>query len=341
MLPLIEYTRGGLRESVHLGALAVVDETGRVLAQVGDIAQPIFMRSAAKPWQALSLIASGAADLFGLTPREVALSCASHSGEHAHLTVAAGMAAKIGVSAADLRCGSHPVESIETENDLVRQGAARDDLYNNCSGKHLGMLAQAKLLGQPLPTYLDMDGAVQQAILQRVAHVCALPMTAIQLGIDGCSAPNFAVPLHAAAHAMARMMAPNGLAPDLRDAAIRVTQAMGAHPEMVQGQAGFDTIVMQTLPGALIAKRGAEGVQAIALAPGVAGPHALGLVVKIGDGGARAAIPAAAEALRQLNACPPALHDALNAHGWLPPTPQANWRGLETGQARAVFEVRR
>jgi L-asparaginase II len=341
MLPLIEFTRGALCESTHLGALAVVDETGRVVASVGDIEHTTFLRSAAKPWQALSLLASGAAQMFGLTPREVALACASHRGERTHLQVAAGMATKIGVSADDLRCGSHPVEAVETEDDLVRQGGTRNDLYNNCSGKHLGMLAQARLLRQPLPTYLEADGPVQQAILARVAHLCDMPVNAIQLGIDGCSAPNFAVPLRVAAHAMARLMAPDGLIPELREAATYVTRAMSTHPDMVQGQDGFDTVVMQALPGAVVAKRGAEGVQTLALAPGMAGPHALGLVVKIADGAARAAPLAVAEALRQLNACPPALQTALAQHGWLLPAPQRNWRGLDTGQARAVFTVTR
>lgn len=333
MVPLIEFTRGGLSESVHLGALAVVGADGRLIAAAGDPQTRVFVRSSGKPFQALPLVSSGAAARWQLNERELALACASHRGSAAHLAVARGLGGKLGLTAADLQCGMHTVEDDETEAELIRTGALRDAFYHNCSGKHLGMLATARHLGQPTEHYLDVDGPVQQGVLAAVAQFCDVPVAEIGLGTDGCSAPNFALPLAATALGVARLLDPAAPAE-----ARTVTGAMMRHPDMVQGDGGFDTELMRLLPGRAISKRGAEGVQIVGLAPH-AGRPALGLVVKVADGSARAAVPAMAAALAQLGLLTEDDSAALRARGWLPPTAQRNWRGLQTGELRAVFRV--
>ena len=331
MIPLIEYTRGTLSESVHYGAVVVVDATGRALASAGDTGAPVFVRSSGKPFQALPLVASGAAAAWGYTGRELALACASHRGSAIHVEAARGIAARLSVTAEDLQCGTHVVEDSETEAELIRSGGRRDSFHHNCSGKHLGMLATARHLGQPIEGYLEVAGAVQQGVLRSVSQFCDVPAAEIGLGTDGCSAPNFAVPLAATALGVARL-----LDPDAPAEAQTVTKAMMQHPEMVQGDGGFDTEFMRLLAGRAISKRGAEGVQIIGLAPH-AGRPAIGLVVKVADGSARAATPAAAAALAQLGLLSADELAEVQARGWLPPVPQRNWRGLLTGEMRALF----
>lgn len=333
MVPLIEFTRGGLSESVHSGAVVVVRADGQVLASVGDDGARVFVRSSGKPFQALPLVSSGAAAAWGYSARELALACASHSGSAAHIAVARGIAARIGFSAEDLQCGTHVVENSATEAELIRSGAKRDAFFHNCSGKHLGMLATARHLGQPLAQYLDVSGPVQQGVLSAVAQFCGVPVGQIGLGTDGCSAPNFALPLVATALGVARLMDPDAPAE-----ARTVTGAMTQHPDMVQGDGGFDTEVMRLRPGKIISKRGAEGVQIVGLAPH-AGRPAVGLIVKIADGASRAAVPAMATALAQLGLLGADETAALQARSWLPPTPQRNWSGLTVGDVRAVFRA--
>jgi len=332
--PLIEYTRGALSESVHVGTVVVVAADGRLIAAVGDPDARVFVRSAGKPFQALPVVSSGAAAAWEMSARELALACASHRGAAVHVAVARGFAARLGLTAADLQCGTHEVEDRDTEADLIRSGTPRDAFLHNCSGTHLAMLATARHLGQPTERYLSVDGAVQQGVLAAVSRFCDVPVHAIGLGTDGCSAPNFALPLRATALGVARL-----LDPDAPAEARVVTGAMMQHPEMVQGDGGFDTEFMRMLPGRAIAKRGAEGVQIVGLAP-QAGWPALGLVVKIADGSARAAVPAMASAMAQLGLLKADETAALRARGWLPPTTQRNWSGLLTGEVRALFSLK-
>ncbi|MBL8057599.1 MAG: asparaginase [Anaerolineales bacterium] len=341
--PLIEYTRGGLVESVHAGALAVADAAGRLVAAWGDPQAVVFLRSSAKPFQAVPLVESGAADAAGLTPRELALTCASHRGLDMHVAVVSAMQAKIGAGEADLQCGTHPLDDPDTVRQLILAGQAPTPNRHNCSGKHTGMLALARHLGQPLDDYLNPHGPVQRAILEAFAALCGVAPAEVVVGIDGCSAPNFAVPLAAAARAFARLADPAGLPPARAAALRRLYAAMTAHPEMVRAPGGFDTELMRRLGGRLVAKGGAEGYQAIGLAPGALGPGspALGLTLKVADGGSRAVGLAAAEALRQLGALTPAEWAGLEPHGFTLPQPVTNWRGLVVGEARAAFHLPR
>jgi L-asparaginase II len=342
-LPVVELTRGGRVESLHHGAIAVVDTSGRLVASYGDPQVVTFLRSSAKPFQALPLVEDGAAERFGFTPREIAFTCASHMGMDMHVEVANAIQAKIGVTEGDLLCGVHEPGDPETAQRLQREGRAPTPYRHNCSGKHIGMLAQARHRGLPIADYINPAHDIQQTILRTFADVCGLEATAVVVGVDGCSAPNFAVPLASAATAFARLADPFSL-PAARASALSVIfSAMTAHPEMIRGPGGFDTELMRVRPGIIVSKGGAEGYQGIGLAPGTLGPGspALGVALKIADGAARAVPVVALEVLRQLGAIGEAELAALAGLGFAPRQRLENFRRLVVGEMRPCFELAR
>ncbi len=348
--PVVEVTRGDTVESVHYGAIAVTDADGRLRASWGDPDAITFLRSSAKPFQALPLLESGAADAFGLTPRELAIVCASHSGTDAHVDLIRQVQAKVGVQESDLRCGTHPPYDDETRRRLAKEGAAPTPNRHNCSGKHTGMLTQARFFSEPLGTYESPGHPVQARILEAFAEMCGLAPTDVHIGIDGCSVPTFAVPLRAAAAAYARLADPSGLPSTRADACRRVMHAMVTNPDMVGGPGRFDTQLMQAAGGKILCKGGAEGYRGMALAPGALGPGspALGIAMKVSDGdlgkrtespaGQRAAARAALAALIDLGALDGAAVQALAEFG---PQPITNFRGLLVGEVRSCFRLDR
>jgi L-asparaginase II len=339
--PVLELTRGGQVESVHFGALAVADARGQLLAWVGDPQAVTYLRSSAKPFQALPLIETGAAQALGFTPREIALACASHSGSQLHIETVRGMQVKAGLRESDLGCGAHPVEDEASTAQLIRAGQAPTPIYHNCSGKHTGMLAVAQHCGWPLDTYLDPQHPLQQHILRDFAALCGMDPEQVRLGVDGCSAPNFAVPLANAATAFARLADPGTTAH--ADGLRAIFGAMTTHPEMVHAPGGFDTVLMQVGAGRWVCKRGAEAYLGMGIAPGAmgSGSPAVGLALKIADGGARATPLVVMEALRQLHALTDEDQRPLAAAGFALPQPVKNWRGTLIGEARAVFALQR
>jgi L-asparaginase II len=288
--PIFQLTRGKIIESLHFGAIAVVEPSGRLVAWYGDPELVTFTRSSAKPFQALPFIENGGASTYGLIQREIALLCASHSGTDEHVAVVRSIQAKTGVSESDLLCGIHAPYHKETADAMRARGEKPTPNRNNCSGKHTGMLAYAKMLGFPpdpdgLP-YIDPDHPVQHMILDKFAEMCDLSVDDIQIGIDGCSAPNFAVSLRSFALAFARLCDPEGL-PKARAAACHtITSAMLTNPDMIGGPDSFDTHLMQAAQGRVVCKGGAEGYQAFGVMPGALQPGspALGIAFKISDG---------------------------------------------------------
>ncbi|MBI2962725.1 MAG: asparaginase [Deltaproteobacteria bacterium] len=256
----------------------------------GDTRSPVFLRSAAKPFQAVAVVRSGAADRFAIPEDELALIAASHSGEAMHTERVARLLSRLGLDASALGCGAHPPFHAET---AARIGGRFTALHHNCSGKHAGMLALALRLGAPPGSYLDPDGPVQRTIRETIAAVCGLRCERIPTAIDGCSATTFAVPLAAAARAFSLLARPREAPADLREPIARVARAMARHPELVGGSGRFDTRLMQATAGRLLAKAGAEGVQGAC-----DGRSGLGLCLKVRDGSARAVAPAALEVLR-------------------------------------------
>jgi L-asparaginase II len=320
---VVEITRGGRVESAHRGAGAVVDAQGRLVFGFGDIERPVFPRSAVKAIQALPLVESGAADRFALTPEELALACASHSGEPAHVATAAGMLAKAGLTEAALACGAHWPLNAEAARALGSTGPGA--LHNNCSGKHAGFLCLACAEGWPTEGYERAEHQVQREGKAALEDVCGEKLDDDRRGLDGCSIPTWALPLQSLALGFARLGAGQGLAPKRAAAAKRLFAAIAAHPFHVAGTGRFDTEAMTLLKGRAITKTGAEGVFCAAL------PElGLGLAVKADDGATRAAEAMIAALLARF------LPDAPEGFARLAAPKLKNWRGAEVGVIRAA-----
>ncbi len=347
---LFEVTRGNLVESVHYGSIAVMDSNGKSISSYGDPHEVAFLRSGAKPFQALPFVERGGVEYFGFTPRELSISCASHEGSALHVQTVEGIQKKVGLEESHLQCGVHMPGDVAAFKSLIAEGRQPHANQNNCSGKHTAMLAHARMRGLPLENYLDLHHPVQQDILATFAEMCLIPIDEVELGTDGCSAPNFAVPLDRAALAMARLCDPRGLSDARSSACRKITSAMTTHPEMVSGYGEFDEQLMHVGAGKIVCKRGAEGYQLIGLLPGVPGPDSpgVGIAVKVSDGdAARMALdlthsprvrPAVVvEILRQLGALSSEQEQALAPFG--PAKAVKNHRGLVTGQSRPVFEL--
>jgi L-asparaginase II len=292
---LVEVTRGAMVESRHRGAAVVADAAGGVVLAWGDIAQPVYARSALKPLQAMPLVESGAADRFALEPEELAIACGSHHGEAAHVAVVGAWLARIGCTAADLECGSHAPLDAAAAASLIRSGAAPSALHSNCSGKHTGFLATARHLGEATGGYVRPDHPVQRRILATLEAMTGLDLSRAARGTDGCGIPVIAIPLAGLARAMARMVDPQGLDASRAEAARRLLAAMAAAPLMVSGSTGFTTALLAAAGASVRAKPGAEGVFAAALPL-----LGLGITLKIGDGSGRAAEVALAAILMRL-----------------------------------------
>jgi len=309
-IPMVDVTRGERVESTHAVAACACDDAGTVLLEFGTIGVPVFLRSAAKPFIAAAAVRAGVVERFGLDASEVAVMCASHSAEPRHLEAAASILAKIGATTGDLQCGGKP-----------------DALHNNCSGKHAGILALARLRGEPFDGYLDAAHPVQQEILAFCERAFEDRFTPDRLAVDGCGIPVFATTLAKAARAFARFATLRGYEEGDRRALLAVRDAMVADPAMVSGTGRFDTDLMLASGGSIVAKGGAEGVHASALlGPGT------GLVLKTIDGAARAAAPAALALLDRLNGLDAGARERLAGHAR---PPVHNVAGRVVGEIRA------
>lgn len=340
-LPVLETTRGQTVESIHYGAVVVVDNAGKMIAHYGSPQGVVFLRSTAKPFQALPFIEAGGHEHFDLTPKEIALMCASHSGTDEHVETALGIQQKAGITEDDLQCGIHDPTHAGTRKAMRKRGEEVTPNRNNCSGKHSGMLAHAKFKNLPIENYLDTQHGVQQSITQTFAEMCDLTPDDVKLGIDGCSAPNFAVPLYNAALAWARLADPTGLSEERAAACRTITSAMTTHPDMVGGPDRFDTDLMTAAGGKIVCKGGAEGYEGIGVMPGAMGEGspALGIVLKISDGDPRGRAGGAVvvETLRQLGTLDDATAQAMKTYG--PTGTITNHRKIEVGQKYPVFEL--
>jgi L-asparaginase II len=350
--PLFELTRGDafqdlrgqIVESIHFGALAVVDAKGNLLASVGDPNTVTYLRSSAKPFQALPLMESGGRERYHLTEREVALICSYHSGTDEHVEAVKALQEKVGALESDLLCGTHAPFHEETAEALRQRGEAPTPNRHNCSGKHTGMIAYARLRGLPYDEYINPQHPIQRTIIAAFAEMCNLSVDQVQVGTDGCSVPNFAVPLYHAALAYARLCDPQtgGVTPPSRaQACAEITRAMMTHPEMVGGPGRFDTRLMQTAEGRIVSKGGAEGYQAIGIMPGVMNPASpgVGIAIKISDGDlkGRAIGAVSLEVLRQLGVLSASELELLAEFG--PVFPLSNFRKYTVGVGRPNLKL--
>ena len=328
--PLIQRTRGGTAECVHFGAVAVVNLRGQVTAHVGDPGYVTFTRSTLKALQALPFVQGGGPAYFGFTQPQIAMLCASHGGEDMHVQAAEDMLAKAGLTYKVLRCGCHVPSHFGATQCPVPAGLAYDERHHNCSGKHAGFVAHCVQHGLPVDGYIDPGHPLQQSVRQAVAQAVGMPPDAMPMGIDGCSAPNYAMPLSRLALGYARLASRDADTP-FGDSFVQLADAMTAHPEMVSGTGRNDLAFMQAGRGDWVTKVGADGVQVVA-----SRERGEAFAIKISDGDKPALFAATVEVLDQL--------------GWLDDTQRQllapwraalllNLRGLEVGTREPVFRL--
>jgi L-asparaginase II len=322
--PLSEVTRGNVVESVHFGAVAVVDRDGRVLRAAGDPFTLTFTRSALKPVQALPFTAGGGVERFGFSQAQVALMCASHSGEPRHVEAVTDMLARARCIPADLQCGTHAPGFYEARGE-VPPPPPYSPLQHNCSGKHSGMLAWCEQSGESKADYLAFDHPLQTTIRRAVATFTGVAEARLVPGIDGCSAPNYAVPLAALARAFARLASAD-VDPDYGMAPRVLADAMMKHPDMVSGERRSDLALMAAGRGDWVTKIGAEGVQAIGVRS-----QGIGIAIKVSDGQKRGLYPAIVAVLDALGLLDATAREALAP--WASRIVR-NYRGIETGAVR-------
>ncbi|MHB0885300.1 MAG: asparaginase [Bacillota bacterium] len=326
-------TRGPIVECIHRGDIAVVDPEGRLVAHAGDPDKVTYMRSSAKPIQALNVVLTGAADHFGLDDQELAITCASHDAEDQHVNTVRSVLTKLGLDESALLCGVHAPVNAAAARALVVAGKKPGPVHNNCSGKHSGMLAVARQLGAPLDNYLALDHPVQQMNLAVVAEFAGVDPTSVIVGVDGCGVPVFGLPMRAMARAFARLAAPEVLRPELAAAARRVVVAMQKNPTLIEGTGRFTSRLIEVGAGRLVAKSGAEGVFCAGSLQ-----KKLGLAVKGEDGSLRPLPPVVLKALSELGAVGP---DDLAALAKFTRPVVKNNRGDRVGEVIAVAELRR
>lgn len=339
-VPLVEVTRGEIVESIHYGAFIAIDARGRVIAGRGDANLMTYPRSSMKPFQALPFIERGGDVAFDFTQQEIALICASHAGTDLHKSVLEDMHAKIGTSESDLACGVHWPGDADTRAAMKAAGEEPTPFRHNCSGKHTGMLAHARLRELPIEDYLNPQHPVQVTIRETLAEMVGLQSEAMPLGIDGCSAPVYGIPLRNMAQGVAKLADPEGLPKERAEACRKITGAMMRHPVMVAGPGKFDTELMLAAAGKVFCKGGAEGYQILGVLPGVLDDDApgIGIAIKIADGDAKGRARTSVS-LAILTALGVLDEDALSQLSEFGDVPVKNWRKLEVGEVRTAFTI--
>lgn len=339
-VPLVEVTRGDIVESIHYGSLVISQPDGKIVFSIGDITNPTYLRSASKPFQTLAFLERGGAEHYALTEQEVAIICASHSGTDEHLAVLEKLQKKIGITESMLQCGVHAPYHAPTAQAYRDRGEDFHSNHSDCSGKHSGMLAFAKMINAPLENYLDTQHPVQQAMLRTFAEMCAYDVEKVKLGTDGCSAPVFAVPLINSAGAYARLCQPDGLSEDRARSCRLIVQSMMNHADMVGGPQRFDTDITRAGNGSFMTKIGAEGFHGIGILPGKASGFktSLGIVIKISDGDLplRAGCVVALHVLKTLGVLDRKKAEAVKAYDRRPVT---NWSNKTIGEIRPSIEL--
>lgn len=322
-----------MTESVHRGHISVVDFRRHTIAFAGNPDYYTYIRSTAKPIQAIPLLEAGGLERYSFTPAELALCCASHNGESAHAETTLAVLRKAGLDESALRCGVHEPLYRPAADALKQSGQTATPLHNNCSGKHAGMLALSVLLQVPSQQYTATAHPVQLKMLQTIAEMCGVAPESIGIGTDGCGVPVFAMPLSALAYGYARLGRPEELPAPRADACRQVIGAMRKAPYYVAGTGRYDTRLAEITGGRVIGKMGAEGVYALTVPQ-----EGLGLALKIEDGAERALYPAATEALLQLGLLSPSEAKQLEAFHQPAVT---NRRGETVGIIRPVFRLQR
>ena len=296
---LAEVYRGDTIESVHYGSIVVVNNQGKILFYAGDPDLITYTRSALKPIQVVPLVERGGLTKFGFDLQGLAIMCGSHAGTHIHTEQVVKNLEKIGLDESYLQCGSHPPLYYTADNILPRREETFTPIQHNCSGKHSGMLALALLLECDPKRYLEFEYEPQQVVLKAVSDICEIPEAELKHGIDGCSLPNYAMPITGFALGYANLASLKAKSKTRIEAFRTIIDAMQKYPFMVSGEKRSDYYLSQALPTQIIAKLGGEAIQGVAILG-----KKWGMAVKIADGNFRALGPVVVEALRQLQILP-------------------------------------
>lgn len=330
--PLAVSYRGGRIDALHYGSIAVVDADGRIVFSVNNPQYPTYLRSSIKMIQALPVVLSGTADRFGFTDAELAVCCASHSGARYHLEAVSSMLEKIGLGEEALGCGAHDPSDRSEHARLICTDHAPTQLHNNCSGKHAGMLAVCRTMGWPIEDYLSLEHPLQQWIFDLMAEHAGIAREDIGLGIDGCSLPAYHMPISNAAAALARYMDRANAGEPAHN---RIVRAITAWPEMIGENGSFDTELIRALRGRAIAKRGAMAMFVIAINTERYGP--LGIAAKLEDGNMMPMPVILMRVLESIGELSQEEHALLDTYRMVH---IRNWRGIETGELVAEFELK-
>lgn len=324
--------RGETVESVHFGAVAVVDSKGKLIYSFGDPYFITYLRSAAKPFQAIPLLTSGAADEFGFTPKETAIICGSHNGQKKHTDVVKSILKKIGLSEKHLQCGTHIPHYYTINNIPPPKGARFRPIHNNCSGKHAGILALSVYYGWNTKNYLSPEHPAQLMILNAISEICEYPKKKIGIGVDGCGVPVFAMPLYNMALGFARLITQKGNDEKTSKSYQIITSSMVRYPEMVSGFGRFDLALAKAGKGNILSKAGVA-LYCLGLLD-----RGWGMAAKVVDGARSAIGPVVCEALRQLGAVKKS--DMRKFGEWALPIIR-NHKGDKVGFIRAEFKLKR
>jgi L-asparaginase II len=326
---IVTVSRGSHTESVHQGHIAIVDYKDNLVYSYGNPNHFTFIRSTAKPLQAIAVVESGATEHF--SSAEIALLCASHSGEMKHVELVQTILQKLQLPISALQCGVHEPFHKHSKELLLRQNEKPTALHNNCSGKHVGMLALAVHLHHPWQLYTDIDHPIQQCLLKTISEMSVTPMSEIEIGIDGCSVPVYGMSIRKLALAYARLGQPIQLSQTRSKACLRILGCLRKHPYYIAGSNRFDTQLIEATNGAIIGKMGAEGVFALTIPA-----KGWGIAIKVADGAERALYPTVIETLAQLNLLDP---QSLTALSSFHKPSIMNWQGAKVGSIVPCFQL--
>lgn len=280
MNKVVNIYRGSNVENSHLGHIAVVDSNGKLLYSYGDPYRMTYARSSIKPLQAMPIIETGTANRFQFSEADLAVCCASHNGEKKHREQVLSILKRLGRNESVLKCGTHIPYDEESYIQLIRNSEKLTPLYNNCSGKHAGMVATAIHMNEDVDTYYQLEHPVQQRILKTISKMTKYPIDEIKIGIDGCGVPSFQIPLKNLALGFARLVSHEKLeTQSMKDAAEKIVDAMVTFPEMIGGKNRYCTELMQAFDKRIVGKEGAEAVYCIGDKK-----TGIGIAIKIEDG---------------------------------------------------------
>jgi len=333
MIPLVKTTRGNGDESLHYGSIAVTDNEGKLVYYAGDPEDWTFTRSSAKLIQVIPVYESGAIDDFDISLSGQAIMCGSHNGQDEHAAQTKENLDKIGLDESYLKCGVHPPSHYRITGQLPHRDEVFSPLQHNCSGKHSGQLALALKMNCDPARYLEFDYDVQQRVFQAVCDVYEMKPEDVRIGTDGCSLPNFGMPLKNMAIAFANLITLKSDSMDRSRVFMRIVDAVQTHPFMVSGDGRFDLALMNALPGKIICKVGGEAVECVGIAE-----QGWGLAAKISDGNVRGLYPAVIEALRQMDILP---DDKLYAVRDFVLPKLHNYRDIHYGDVIPCFDLKK